>query len=366
MKHHANGTVTLTSFAELGAVLDTRSLSEAPADVSSLEPAPELPPTLRHGVDLADLVAQLAGISDDLEAVAREDARARERATIDLARYEALLAERQAGEQALAEARRVRAAAEKFAAEAFSEDARLDAPRRVATARPVELRCTELLAERTRKIEELASGPYLARVLAERQRVADEQRDHARRVETERAERISTVLAAVDHALGRDDLDDAHRLIDPLTRQFPNDADVRRKVDIVQWRLRNWLTAPAEAALRDVSRRPLRNDAEAALARLAELRTSGLPNDLARRVFGLWSNASYRVVQQRGWHEPRREAPHTSRGAVWARPEPGGPYEVVSSLDDPNWRPGQLVPEPIACKAPLMNAGPHRDLAYSH
>jgi hypothetical protein len=109
--------------------------------------------------------------------------------------------------------------------------------------------------------------------------------------------------------------------------------------------------------LRDISRRPYRDDPEATLKRLAEVHTDGLPEDLARRVFGLWSNACFRVVQQRGWHEPRRAAPITSRGAVWARPELGAPYEIVSSLDEPRWRPGDTVAEHIATKAPPLKAG---------
>ena len=54
---------------------------------------------------------------------------------------------------------------------------------------------------------------------------------------------------------------------------------------------------PAESALREVLRRPFRDDPEAATARLAGLIVDNLPEDLARRVFGLWSNASGRVVQ---------------------------------------------------------------------
>ena len=55
-----------------------------------------------------------------------------------------------------------------------------------------------------------------------------------------------------------------------------------------------------------------------AVALLAGAAIDGLPEDLARRLFGLWSNACVRLVEQRGWHEPRRYAPATSRGAVFA------------------------------------------------
>ncbi len=74
---------------------------------------------------------------------------------------------------------------------------------------------------------------------------------------------------------------------------------------------------------------------------LAGVQMDGLPDDLARRVFGLWSNACAQLVQQRSWHEPYRYAPTTSRGVVFARPAPQGPCEVISALGLPDWQPGQ-------------------------
>ena len=267
----------------------------------------------------------------DLQTMAREDARAREQATVELARYQALLAERDEAERALAEARRVRETAEHLAVQAFTDEARAQAAQHAAAARAAELHCTELLAERTREA--------------------------GQRAETERADRLARGLAAVNEALTHDRLDEAHKLLEPLAREFSDDATVRSRADTIRWQLRQRIVAPAESALSDVLRRPYRDDPEAAVARLAELHTSALPDDMARRVFGLWSNACFRVVQLRGWHEPHREAPLPSRGAVWARPELGAPWEVVSSLDEPKWQPGHIVPERIAVKAPLLEAG---------
>jgi len=118
---------------------------------------------------------------------------------------------------------------------------------------------------------------------------------------------------------------------------------VQSLADVLRWRERQRLVVPAEDALRDVLRRPYRDDPEATVARLASVQMDGLPDDLARRVFGLWSNACAQLVQQRGWHEPYRYAPATSRGVVFARSTPEGPYEVVSALGSPEWQPGQLV-----------------------
>ena len=62
----------------------------------------------------------------------------------------------------------MRATAELLVSEAFTEQARADAARHAAVARLAELTCTQLLAERIRAADELASRPHLARVLAER------------------------------------------------------------------------------------------------------------------------------------------------------------------------------------------------------
>ena len=364
--HHGNGTIRLTNFAELGNVRDLLALPDAPAaDLTAAADVPaageqRLEPSAAPAgrtYDLADLIAQLASVSGGLETMAREDARAREQATVELARYQALLAERDEAERALAEARRVRDTAEHLAVQAFTDETRAQAAQHAAAARAAELHCTELLAERTREAEELASRPHLTRCVAEQRRLAQEQRDATRQAETERADRLARGLAAVNEALTHDRLDEAQKLLEPLAREFSDDATVRSRADTIRWQLRQRIVAPAESALRDVLRRPYRDDPEAAVARLAELHTSALPDDLARRVFGLWSNACFRVVQLRGWHEPHREAPLPSRGAVWARPELDAPWKVVSSLDEPKWQPGQTVPERIAVKAPLLEAG---------
>jgi hypothetical protein len=174
---HNNGErgITLKNLADLGSVIDLQTLPAGPEsttddDVQGLESSADLPATAPQ--DLAGLLAQLASLSGGLESMARQDARAREQATLELAQYETVLAERQDAERALAEARRLRAGAEQLAAEAFSDEARAQAAQHAAVARTAELSCTQLLAERTRVADELASRPHVARAIAERRRLA--------------------------------------------------------------------------------------------------------------------------------------------------------------------------------------------------
>jgi len=352
-----NGSITLTNFAELASFLDPESLPPGPE-------AADTEPTTHSQVnqdgstvqttaprDLASLLAQLSGISTGLDTMARQDAHARDQAALDLARYEALLADKHEAERALAEVRRLRAAAEQLAVEAFTDEARAQAAQHAAVARAAELNCTRLLVERSSEIQELAARPHLARALAHRRRHAEQQVEAAQRSEAERASRLASGLAAVHQALAADQLDDAQRLIEPLMREFSDEAEVRRRADALRWRVRQRKVEPAEAALRDIIRRPYRDDPEAAVARLAELKMEDLPEDLGRRVFGLWSNACLKLVQQRGWLEPRRYAPFTSRGVVHARPTTEGSATTVSSLGMPDWRPGDVVKDQRVLRA---------------
>ena len=146
-----NGSITLKSFSELASVLDLENLPPGPPDPDDETPSAidsatiqtestvveEAAPITSTRVDLASLIAQLASVSSGLETMARQDARAREQATIELAQYEALAAERKETERALADARRVRATAELLVTEAFTEQARADAARHAANHRVV-------------------------------------------------------------------------------------------------------------------------------------------------------------------------------------------------------------------------------------
>jgi len=356
--HSTNGSITLKSFSELADVLDLQNLPPGPADsdeaastiqnsqsapaesivVEQSDPTPAPAPQ-----NLASLMAQLASVSTGLETMARQDARAREQATIELAQYETLAAERQEAERAVAEARRVRATAELLVTEAFTEQARAEAARHAAVARTAELMCTQLLAERTRAAEELASRPHLARVVAERRRREQEQAEAAERAEAERTARLANGIAAAKQAHRDGRLDDARALLAPLARDFPTNQDIQSVLDAVRWHAQHLRVAPAEEALRIVMRRDYRDNPEAAIGRLAAIDMEGLPDELARRVFGLWSNRCLQLVRQSGMFDPRRYAPATSRGVVFARRTADGPHEVVSALGLPGWQAGDEV-----------------------
>jgi hypothetical protein len=266
-------------------------------------------------------------------------------------RYETLRVDQQEAERALAQIRQIRADAEQLAIEAFTHEAAAQAAEQAATARSAELKYMQFLSDRGNELEQLLARPHLARALADRRRLAQQQAEAAQRAQSERRDQLVKRLAALDEALAAEHLDDAARLVDQLVRQFPDDADVHKKADMVRWRIRNRLVAPAEEALRQVFRRSLRDEPEAVVTRLVELDPRKLPEELARRIFGVWSNACYGLVQQRGWFSPRRYAPFIGRGMIFARPTVDGPDTVVSSLGMPEWQPGTLVEDPLVVQA---------------
>src|SRR5437763_4195532 len=263
--NNGNGTITLKSFSELASVLDLESLPPGPPDTDDKTDATtdsivdntaadsqsdivEEPASAATQLDLASVIAQLAHVSSDLESMARSDARAREQATIELAQYETLAAERQEAERALAEARRVRATAELLVTEAFTEQARADAARHASVARAAELMCTQLLAERIRAADELASRPHLARVLAERRQREQEQAEAAQRAETERTVRLANGIAAARHARHEGRLDDARELLVSLVHDFPTNQEIRSVLESVRWQAQHLRVAPAGEA----------------------------------------------------------------------------------------------------------------------
>src|SRR5690242_18541100 len=140
MSNKTNGTITLKSFAELASAFDVSA--NAGATAGQLSPDNSQPLAM-PGLDnsersLSDVVAQLAAIGSDLEALARDDARAREQATVDLAQYDAILADRQDADHALTEARRLRELAEQLVIDAFDDITRAQVSHHLATARAAE------------------------------------------------------------------------------------------------------------------------------------------------------------------------------------------------------------------------------------
>lgn len=332
--------------------------AESPAPpVTPVTPAEPVPaaqdgapalPTLHQapagtGGDLAELLAELETASATLATVARQDQEVRALALCELEQYDRLVAEQRAAERACERSRVVRQEAEALAAGAFAEEARAAAGRVAAVVTRAEAAAVAAAGRRRQLAERLASELDLERLLDERRR--QEATEQAKAAQAGRAGRLSGALAGARAALAAGRIEEASALLGPIAMEHPDDADVASLINIVAQHAQHVKAEAAEDALW-ATRRELRRDPAAAVARLQALDVHGLPEPLARQVFGAWAEACARLCHDRGMVEALRYAPDPGCGAVIARDQPGGPHVVVGALGlGPEWRPGAAVSE---------------------
>lgn len=334
--------IVVKSFAELAEVLNLDDLPEGPAtDVAEEVAAPPIPksPT----ADLAGLLAELETASATLAAVARRDQEARALALRDLEQYDALVARQREAEGACERARQVQLQAEALVATAFVEEARATARRTAEVAAWTKSAAAALAEQCRQEAERHAAQLDLERLLAERRR--QEEVEKAKAAEAEAARRLSGALARASEALEAGRFEEAKGLLGAVESEFPDSPELISLKQIIAQRELGVKISAAEETMW-AARREFRRDPSATVARLEALDIEGLPDDLARQLFGEWARACARLCRERETVEPLRYAPDPGRGAVIARESPGGSYVVVSALGmGPNWKPGSVVGE---------------------
>ena len=334
--------IVVKSFAELAEVLSLDELPEGP--VSEVVDSTAPPAAAETAVfDLTSLLAELETASATLAAVARRDHEARALALRDLAQYDALVARQREAEGACQRAQQVQLQAEDLAATAFEEEARVASRRTVEVAAWTKSAAATMAKQCRQEAERLAAQLDLERLLAERRR--QEEAEKAKAAEAEAARRLSGALARAKEALEAGRVEEAKGLLGSAANEFPGSPELNSLKQIIAQQELDVKVSAAEETLW-AARREYRRDPAATLARLEILDVEGLPEDLARQLFGEWARACARLCRERETVEPLRYAPDPGRGAVIARESPGGNYVVVSALGmGPNWRPGSLVGE---------------------
>ncbi|CCF85435.1 hypothetical protein NITHO_4980001 [Nitrolancea hollandica Lb] len=273
----------------------------------------------------------------------RRDQEARTLALRDLERYDALIARQREAERARERAHQMRQEAEQLLEAAFTDEARTEAQRVRSLTHQVVAVAERIVEEQRAATEHLAGQIDLERLLTERRRQEEAEQDRA--AEAERARRLTDALAGAKTAIAAGRLQKAKGLLEAATNENPNNPDVVSLLTIIAQRELTVKVIAAEDALR-AARREYRRDPATAVARLEVLDVSGLPESLARQVFGEWARACSRLCHERRAIEPLRYAPDPGRGAVLAREEPGGSYVVLSALGlNADWRNGSLVDE---------------------
>ena len=334
--------IVVKSFAELAEVLNLDGLPEGP--IAEFAESTTQSATQETAVpDLTGLLAELEEASATLAAVVRRDQEARALALRDLEQYDAVVARRQEAEIARRRAQQVRLESEALVAAAFAEEARTAASRTAGIAARTEAAAAAQAEQCRKDAERLASQLDLERLLAERRR--QEEAEKAKAAEAEAARRLSGALARAREALEAGRFEEAKGLLGSAGNEFPDSPEVVSLKNIIAQRELGVKLSAAEETLW-AARREFRRDPAATLARLEAVDVEGLPDDLARQLFGEWARACARVCREREIAEPLRYAPDPGRGAVIARESPGGGYVVVSALGmGPAWQPGSVIGE---------------------
>lgn len=348
-------TIRFKSLDQLDQFLDVAALPAGPA-----EPAPE-PSDQRTAEpdalpDLQSLLAEIAAAGSALSDAAAQDAAARATAAQLLDQHDAALAVLHDAEQGHAQARTVREQAEQLLGAAFTEDARVAAAHIVERATQAEQWALALMETRRQEVSTLAERPEIQRLLNERRADAERLAEQQRAAEAEQARRLSDGLAQARAALRAGLFEEAQALVGPLAKEHPTCADVASLQTMILLQEQSVKNDAAATALRS-ARRIRRTDPAEAARLLEAVDVDGLPDLLARQVFGEWAQCNARRLAERGEEAaPLRYAPDPGRGLVLAR-ESTGAYVVVSVLGmGPRWQPGQVV----ADRALLRRARPLR------
>jgi len=337
----------IKSFAELADVLggDEPMVIADPETnglVMSVDVSEETP-------DLGSLIIELEAATAALSTIARHVESVRVRALRDLERYDAVVRQLCEAEDICRRSRETRLRAEQLAARSMTDEDQSAATRVVEIAARVERGAEQRTIEHRKEREWLASDPCLARALEQRARQQAE--EQAQAAEAERTQRLTSTLAEARTALEAGQVEQATEFLGPLVKEYPNNSDVALLEQMIARYTRNVKASAIEDILWE-ARRVARRDPGVAVTRLETVDLEGLPDPLARQVFGEWARACAKLCRMRGFTGVLRYAPDPGRGAVIAPNGPSCMYVVVSSIGmGPTWTPGSAVGDSVVRRA---------------
>jgi hypothetical protein len=295
--------------------------------------------------DVTDRLAeQLEQLVQSVSAVEDLSRRAREIASTDLARYDALLNSQQQYDTGLEQARAIRDQAIDVRERAFGHEAKSAAEPLVADAERVLEAFTELsTAWQERASAFLLQHPDVSFLLLERD--ADVERARQAELAAARVRQLQTLIAACDAAIRHGVLKEARRLLDLIEAEFPEQTSTREQLRLsLLRRERAEKDDAARQALAACAEHQARGDLEAAVNALEQVDVLGLSVDVSQDVFGRWSDVCSRHAQLSGT-TLYRYAPAQGRGVIlYADPAYPNGLIVFSSLGmGPGFKQGKVV-----------------------
>lgn len=215
---------------------------------------------------------------------------------------------------------------------------------------PADRRSAAAVAAHTGRLATQAEAHAAA---LQREAEALAERDHIRRLlDEERSKeeemRIREMLALAGDHLDHARHEEARRLLDSLSGTLSSVPDLTGTFETLQNRAEAVKIRMAESALRE-ARRLHRREPVAALDLLEPLDLAGLPEELARHLYGLWLTACRRIGLLAAVHYRAGQG----RGAVLI-PAADGRWEVVSAIGLRRWERGRVfAPQALRGARPL-------------
>lgn len=321
--------IVIKNLEELGRFAEMIVQPDRPSDERALVPVvvePVVAPDLDELADIADRAAQ------ELRELAAADAHARQEAEEALTRYRRLKDDSVRLEQAAGETETAARRASELSKQGFAPGCRARAEEIATSATAVATAARNRLIAIRAEAAAIALREDVARLLAEerereevvRRQAEERQRDARLREQIARAEALADD-GKLDEALG---LLGSLRKIDPGSPRLTSSIEkIRRQA----WAVK---TAQAEQALRQ-ARRVYRCQPKEAVAFLEPLDLIGVPEALARQVYGCWLQACRRLPLEEAVHY----SPAFAKGAVLV-PATDNRLEVVSAIGLPRWSAG--------------------------
>lgn len=321
--------IVLTSLEDLGQFADLIVADEPVNNERALVPQP---PKSIATFDVAALIETLRASAQELDALAKADAIARQHAEEALVRYRRLTGDATRLERIALEAQGIAGQASVFAGHAFSPACQEGAARIAQAAVMVANEASDRFTTVTDEANNLAERDDVARLLAEER----DREEAAWREAEERAieMRMAEVIAEAEELARAANFDEARRMLGCLMTEHPNDPKLASCIDNV--RRREWAvkTSLAEQALR--SARRSRRDPTTAVALLEPLDLTCVPDALARQIYGCWIQACHRLCTD----DAVIYSASFCKGAVLVLTR-DGQLEVVSAIGLPRWQAGR-------------------------
>ncbi|GMU39400.1 MAG: hypothetical protein AMXMBFR23_02660 [Chloroflexota bacterium] len=284
---------------------------------------------------IAALTATAREALDELQALVERDRIRRDEAARGLDRWREIASEADRVGRIAEQMRRAADEARSLTGRAFDAVAR-DRARAVAdhSAR-LATQADAHAASLCREVERLAGQDDIRRLLAE-ERSKEEEME------------VRNQLALAGEHLDSGAYEEARRLLTSLERSISGVPDLVETFETLQKRAEAVKVEVAEQALRE-GRRLHRREPVAALDLLEPLELDGLPEELARHLYGLWLTACRRIGLLAAVHYRTG----FGRGAV-LMPTADGQYEVVSAIGLRRWERGRrFAPQALRGARPL-------------